>query len=260
MARELGFQNGRHENLEDVTRDTFSWEEFILKEELVRTLVYMIVLDSAFGILYNTIPRVMVSEIQTDLVCPEACFQATTESECLQHLLAWTSHPLWKGRRLSIAGAFGILSGTNLDFQTQQMFAQFGDLNLYLLICAFHSTVFYIRNSILPFEQTRSVANFSRNWRRIWTLRELRRFREAFGTPAQGTGDDAMRMERWRQTGFMKEALQFWLLGQIMVESKRPSQRDQSPKLGDNDAPIQFDQPCMNDLKQYLRSFDRTLS
>lgn len=36
MARELGFHNGRHENLEHVTRDTFSWKEFILKEELVR--------------------------------------------------------------------------------------------------------------------------------------------------------------------------------------------------------------------------------
>ena len=154
MARELGFKNGRHENLEHVTIDMFRWEEFILKEELIRyetcchrpdrrrglsidfrTLVYMIVLDSSFVILYNTIPRVMVSEIQTDVVCPEACFQATSESECLQHLRAWMSHPLWKGRRVSIAGAFEILSGTDLDFQTQQMFAQFGDLNLYILTC-----------------------------------------------------------------------------------------------------------------------------
>jgi hypothetical protein len=99
----------------------------------------MIVLDSGFVILYNTIPRVMVSEIQTDLVCPEACFQATTESECLDHLLAWTSHPLWKGRRMSIAGAFKILSGTDLDFQTQQMFAQFGDLNLYVFTSGIYS-------------------------------------------------------------------------------------------------------------------------
>jgi hypothetical protein len=93
----------------------------------------MIVLDSGFVIIYNTVPRVMVPELQTDLVCPEACFQATTESECLQHLLAWVSHPLWKGRCMSIANAIKILSGTDLDFQTQQMFTQFGELNLYVL-------------------------------------------------------------------------------------------------------------------------------
>jgi hypothetical protein len=135
---------------------------------------------------------------------------------------------------------------------------------LLILESAFHSTVFYIRNSILPFEQTQSVANFSRNWRRIWTLRELLRFQEAFGTPAPAAGHDAVRIERWRQPGFMKEALQFWLLGQIMFESKNPNQLDKSPpKLGDdnnNEAPIQFDQPCMSDLKQYLRRFDRTLT
>lgn len=93
----------------------------------------MIVLDSAFSMIYNNVPRVMVPEIQTDLVCPEACFQATTESECLQHLLAWVSHPLWKGRRMSIAEALKILSERDLDSQTLQMFTQFGDLNLFVL-------------------------------------------------------------------------------------------------------------------------------
>lgn len=36
MARELGFQNARHMDLESVTMDTFNWEEFVLKEELIR--------------------------------------------------------------------------------------------------------------------------------------------------------------------------------------------------------------------------------
>lgn len=93
----------------------------------------MIILDSSFGIIYNTVPKVMVEEVQTDLFCPEACFQASTESECLQHLLAWISHPLWKGRRISFADALKILSGAELDSQTQQMFIQFGESNLFVL-------------------------------------------------------------------------------------------------------------------------------
>ncbi|KEF62012.1 uncharacterized protein A1O9_03584 [Exophiala aquamarina CBS 119918] len=252
MARELGFQNGRHTDVQYVTKDTFNWKEFILKEELIRTLTYMIVLDSGLVIIYNTVPRVMVPELQTDLVCPETCFQAATESECLQYLLSWASHPLWKGRRMSIADAIKILSETNLDFQTQQMFTQFGELNLFVLTAALHSTIFYIRNSILPFYPTSAVLNIMRNWRRIWTLRKLMRFRENFGTPAQSTGDEITQRERWRQTGFMKDAMQFWILGQIMLDSKRTRSLEKGSRTGDNNAPSQFDQPYMSDLKQYL--------
>ncbi|EXL66429.1 hypothetical protein FOPG_17390 [Fusarium oxysporum f. sp. conglutinans race 2 54008] len=133
MGRELGFQNGQHTDLQNVTHDTFCWKEFILKEELIRTLTSIIILDSSFSIIYNTVPKVMVEEVQTDLFCPEACFQASTESECLQHLVAWVSHPLRKGRRISFADALKILSATQLDSQTQQMFTQFGELNLFVL-------------------------------------------------------------------------------------------------------------------------------
>ncbi|KFY33150.1 hypothetical protein V495_08385 [Pseudogymnoascus sp. VKM F-4514 (FW-929)] len=82
-----------------------------------------------------------------------------------------------------------------------------------------------------------------RNWRRIWTLRELKGLREPLGTPAQSTGDESTRGERWRQTGFMKDALQFWLLGQIMLDSKRSRDLDKGSKTGDNNPCSQFDQP-----------------
>ncbi|KAJ8061506.1 hypothetical protein OCU04_009320 [Sclerotinia nivalis] len=252
MGRELGFQNGRHTDLQNVTKDTFCWKEFILKEELIRTLTSMIILDSSFVIIYNTVPKVMVEELQTDLFCPEACFQASTESECLQHLLAWVSHPLWKGRRISFADALKMLSATELDSQTQQMFTQFGELNLFILTAALHSTIFYIRNSTLPFDPNSAVLNIMRNWRRIWTLGELMGLREPLGTPAQSTGGGSARGERWRQTGFMKDALQFWLLGQIMLDSKRSRNLDKGSKTGDNNPRSQFDQPCMTNFKQYL--------
>ncbi|KAK5059884.1 hypothetical protein LTR84_009767 [Exophiala bonariae] len=252
MARELGFQNGRHTDLQYVTEDTFDWKEFILKEELIRTLTYMVVLDSGFIIIYNSVPRVMVPEIQADLVCPEACFQATTESECLHHLLAWISHPLWKGRRMSIADAVQVLSRNDLDSETQQMFTQFGDLNLFVLTSALHSTVFYIRNSIFPFDQASAVLNIMRNWRRIWMLRELMRFQELFGTPAQPLENGSVQGERWKQTGFMKDALQFWLLAQVMLDSKNSGRLDKRSGSSDNSSPCQFDQPSMRDLKRYL--------
>jgi hypothetical protein len=78
------------------------------------------------------------------------------------------------------------------------------------------------------------------------------RFQENFGTPAQSKGDETARQGRWRQAGFMKEALQFWILGQIMLDSTRSRSLDKDSRTGDNNAPSQFDQPCMSDLKQYL--------
>lgn len=100
----------------------------------------MTALDSAFIIMYNMAPKVMVSEVQTDLACPEACFQASTASECFQHLLAWVSHPLWRKRRMSVAGAMKILSQKHLDFQTQELFTQFGNLNLFVLTAGKHGS------------------------------------------------------------------------------------------------------------------------
>lgn len=153
MARELGFRSGRHDDLENLTPETFDWKAFVLREELVRydailqlkqlrlqltrldyqrTLLYMPVLDSGFVIVYNMAPKVMLPELQNHLACPEACFQAATEQECFRYISAWISHPLWKQRRISVVGAIDILSSADLDSGTQQLFTQFGDLNLFV--------------------------------------------------------------------------------------------------------------------------------
>lgn len=91
-----------------------------------------------------------------------------------------------------------------------------------------------------------------RNWRRIWTLRELMGFREIFGTPVPSSGEESMQGARWKQMGFMKDALQFWLLAKIMLDSKTSRAFDNRPDTGDSTVPCQFDQPSMRDLKQYL--------
>ncbi|KAH7080864.1 hypothetical protein FB567DRAFT_114394 [Paraphoma chrysanthemicola] len=256
MGRELGFHNGQHKNLHNATKDTFCWKEFILKEEFIRTLTYTVVLDSALGIMYNSVPKVMVEELETDLFCPEACFQASTESACLEHIHAWTSHPLLKGRRISFAAALKILSATDLDLQTLQMFSKVGSANLYVLATALHSKIFYIRNCILSLAADSAVLKVLRNWRRIWTLRALMPPEETFQTPAAFTSEEPAREERWRQTGFMKDALQFWLLAQIMLDSKKSPGLEEGPSSRDDNSPPRFDQPCMSHLKHYLHKLD----
>lgn len=96
--------------------------------------MYMAVLDTAFVIMYNLNPKVVVSELQMDLACPEACFQATTQSECFEYIKTWISHSLWRERGFSVFEALKTLSDDNLDTETQHLLSQSGDLNLLVLI------------------------------------------------------------------------------------------------------------------------------
>ncbi|OQU99891.1 Fungal specific transcription factor domain-containing protein isoform 2 [Cladophialophora immunda] len=122
MARELGFAHASHGDLGSLTESNFNWKEFILKEELIRTLNYMVVLDCGFIIMNNMPPRVFVSELEADLACPEACFQATSASECFSYLQVWLSHPSASAGRISILDAVEQLGRKDMDWEKLQVF------------------------------------------------------------------------------------------------------------------------------------------
>lgn len=90
----------------------------------------MVVLDGGFIIINHMPPRVFLSELHADLVCPEACFQATSASECFRYLRAWLSHPLAKGGRMSLLEAVHRLAGKDMGWEDLQIFTHLGDLNL----------------------------------------------------------------------------------------------------------------------------------
>ncbi|KAK6364151.1 hypothetical protein LTS17_012420 [Exophiala oligosperma] len=187
-------------------------------------------------------PRVLPSELRADLVCPEACFRATTKADCFNHLRTWMSHPLWRrGRRISTAEALNVISSRELDSETMQFFAQLGDVNLGILIMSIHSVIFHVRSSIGIQHACQPVQYSLRNWNRVWTLRSLENARQAFGTPSPSEQQTAeLSEERWRGPGFMKDCLQFWFLAQLVLSNPT-----------DNHA--EYDQADMTYLKSLLR-------
>ncbi len=89
----------------------------------------MVVLDCGFIIQYNMPPRVFVPELQAELACPEACFQATSASECFAYLTAWLSHPSAAAGRMSILEAIEHLSHEDMGWENLRTFTHLGYLN-----------------------------------------------------------------------------------------------------------------------------------
>ncbi|RBR17044.1 hypothetical protein FVER53590_28841 [Fusarium verticillioides] len=76
VARSLGLYNLSLEKLDTSFPTQQRWARFILLESMIRTSTYIYLLDSAFVLYYRLPPRVISLELNTGLVCPEACFQA----------------------------------------------------------------------------------------------------------------------------------------------------------------------------------------
>ncbi|OAP55593.1 hypothetical protein AYL99_10566 [Fonsecaea erecta] len=270
MACELGFAHASHGNLASLTECNFNWKEFILKEELIRTMNYMAVLDFGFIVMNNMPPRVFVSELQADLACPEACFQATSASECFSYLKVWLSHPLASAGQISFLDAVEQLSRENMSWDKLQAFTHLGYLNLGFLavgktivfcvfesthtsfLSAMHSIIFQIRSSFCWQMQTiYTMRNWLRNWSIVWNLQGLCQTAEAFGTPLPPQEIPDNLADRWRNAGFMKDANQFWFLAKILLDNLE-SNRHLSPFVKKTH---DYDETGMNHLKSLLESY-----
>lgn len=75
-----------------------NWKRFILKEEYVRTVLYVFLLDCAFKMFNNCSPRMTVDELNLGLTCPEVCFQASRIDEWKQYMDVWAASKTGKDR------------------------------------------------------------------------------------------------------------------------------------------------------------------
>lgn len=104
---------------------------------MVRTLTYVFLFDAALTIFHNSPPRMVVSELRMDMVCPEACFQAESAEECLSELGRWSSSVFWC-ERLSVASVVRRMCQpqpqTSEDLEPVLGFSQMGTLNLFTTV------------------------------------------------------------------------------------------------------------------------------
>ncbi|KAL4963141.1 Zn(II)2Cys6 transcription factor [Aspergillus stella-maris] len=78
-TRTMGLSQAVHPVVEpDASLSVEDWHNFALKAQMIRTFNHVFLLDSAFVIFHNSVPRMVLQEMTIDLTCPEVVFQAAS--------------------------------------------------------------------------------------------------------------------------------------------------------------------------------------
>ncbi|KAJ5381795.1 uncharacterized protein N7496_004223 [Penicillium cataractarum] len=206
LTRSIGPKTASHRHLSYEEMSDGWWRDFVEKEELIRTMTFIFLMDAALTILHNSPPRMVVSELKMDVACPESCFQAESAQECNKNLRTWAVTRFWK-KRISVVSVVRRVCQSIIDDDLVQEYSFIGTFNLFTMVQAIHSLMFHLHNSLV-FESTLApVQTGLENWRRIW----CERVPEDLGLP--DTPENL-----WKQVGFLRQASEFWQLARIMAD------------------------------------------
>ncbi|KAH6983190.1 hypothetical protein BKA56DRAFT_671904 [Ilyonectria sp. MPI-CAGE-AT-0026] len=207
----------RYTSIVDMHRN---WRNFILKEELIRTVTYVFLLDMGYVIFNNTPPRMVIFELDIGLTCPEPCFQATDAEKWIFSVKAWSE--TYVGQRQPSMS--NMMEAVMKEMPTQEewkMLKQMSSLNFFTLASAFHSLIFHHHGGPTCWNQASPIRHALKNWRQAWLSREL------LGSLQEL--EHAVLFDAWRKIGFMRYAMEFWCLGCIVykrAEYMRSLRRD----------------------------------
>ncbi|KAH8799885.1 fungal-specific transcription factor domain-containing protein [Hyaloscypha sp. PMI_1271] len=208
-VREIGLATSNHYPLDFTDESNFSWQNFIEREEVIRTFTYVFLLDTAFVIFNNTPPRMVLHEMNLEMPTPEPCFQADNAKDCYsrwhtnisQHFAIPGSMPLLQGEAISI------LMRDTYDEHSPR-FAHLSILSLFTLVAVFQQRSLFtcLPTSLVP------VRSALARWQALWPMR------------SDGV-DNTVERESWQDTGFIGQAQEFaWLVIARLDKLETPSE------------------------------------
>ncbi|KAK5191957.1 hypothetical protein LTR20_010968 [Exophiala xenobiotica] len=244
VARALGFSSARHPDLTDLRRSTFDWREFILTEEMIRTLLWVYLLDSAFVIFNNMPPRLALRELGIGLACSEACFQAEDPSSCFNYLKLWGTR-VGRPRDTSLYSLIKSFCSGTMDSGRLDRASHEGFMNMWCVVGSFHIMIFNLEPSIAPKAQFAHIRMGLENWKAVWNQRTLNDDERFFDVPittgltrnnskdnSQKEPQEANRQltqppphhipedepSMWKRSGFWRHAPEYWLLANLYLD------------------------------------------
>ncbi|KAF5704628.1 hypothetical protein FMUND_12403 [Fusarium mundagurra] len=205
IARSFGLYNLSLGSLDATSPTNQKWIKFILIESMIRTATYIYLLDSAFVLFWRLPSRVMSLELNTGLVCPEACFQAGSAAECFLHLYTAT-----KARqnqfRLRVSSCVRLLcSSQHVDLD---LFRNLSSFNMFTIISALCCLVFQYQTTLVDVSQMSPAATGLSRW--LWLWRH--------GDNIKSSSEDFPSDGIWERIGFMQHADEYYHLACAMLE------------------------------------------
>lgn len=218
--RDVGIANAQHANYSTLTMADFSFSQFAAMEELIRVILWVFLIDTAFVIFNNLPPRMVIKEMKMSLACPEICFQAATSEECLKALQREdTIQSFRPSQTLHFASAFELLYQNPMDDATTMMLADLGPLNLFAMTSTLHALVFHHQSTFSCHGSLDSVRIVLRNWSSVWEAYIQHVSADQRHSPILSGLEDLEPEEMWKRIGFMRHAEEYWLLAKLMVDN-----------------------------------------
>lgn len=109
-----------------------NWKAFALREELIRSLLYVFMIDCAYTLFNNTAPRLTIQEMQFPISCPEICFQVTNIDAWRGHTESWANSHIGRQPPLMSAAVMTIFEKSLTPEQTA-MYCEMSPLNFFAI-------------------------------------------------------------------------------------------------------------------------------
>ncbi|GAB1309874.1 Zinc finger protein klf1 [Madurella fahalii] len=215
VARDMGIDTAKHPEYSTQAKHEFDWSEYVVREELIRTFIWIFLLDTSFVIFNNLPHRMVIKEMKMHMATPEACFEAGTAEECIEQIHRWMppSSPFCS---LFLREALEHLFIEAMTPDSQQNFSLLGPVNLFAMVSAIHYMIFQHQNLFGVEGQLVPIRNGLRNWIGIWE-----RYAELppSSSPHGILQDDSLAPElMWKRVGFVRFSSEFWLLGSLLTD------------------------------------------
>ncbi|OTB15251.1 hypothetical protein K445DRAFT_318086 [Daldinia sp. EC12] len=141
------------------------WKKFIRREELIRTVSYVFLLDCGFLTFHNFAPRMALQEMTNELPCLEVYFQAASASEFFELSRLGSISP----RVLSLVEALRLLTTTPDGMFNYESVLPTSCLSLFVAINALLALVYHQRtlSAFLP-SNTQPLIKAVDRWEDIW--------------------------------------------------------------------------------------------
>lgn len=199
----------------------FDWEEFAIREQAIRTIIYVFLLDNAFAMFDNCTVRLLVQDLKISLPCSESVFQAETSEEFLAGLLTIDA-----GSRvgdLSVSGAIETLCQPKEDCsEFLERMTKLSVLSLFTLLTGLQSLLLQSRGLIAFGMHLSPISCGLLLWRRAWAY-------VSNGAEFQVHFD--INTPLWKRLGFLRHSLESWKLSKMILDSTDPTLQPLSQKL-----------------------------